>query len=344
MLPAASHRGLGVSGATDTARAPIPGWAPVIVALSFIGAVALPLATYTAALALFGLAHVLSELRYVDHRFGARLRGGLLGPLLLLIAAAALARLGGMAGWFGRGTAAMLELLAGAALLLVVLRVGEGWAARLLAGGLGLLLILGAWVAPFTALVVFAVAHNVTPMALLAERFAAPQDRAAGRPVLVAAGIALILLPLLIATGLPYDAFAALGLVDPDATLFQGGDLLQNFGAYVPSAWWEEDWALHAFSASVFAQCMHYVAVIGVLPRLIGPGDRPVLPWPTARQFGWAVLAAGGALAAGFALDYALARRIYAIAALVHAWLEIPILVLVVAALSAAARPVRARH
>ncbi len=105
-----------------------------------------------------------------------------------------------------------------------------------------------------------------------------------------------------------------------------------NLGVYVPSAWWEDDWALHAFSASVFAQCMHYVAVIGVLPRLIEPGDRPVLPWPSARHFGWAVAAAGGALALCFAVDYGLARRVYAIAALVHAWLEIPILVLVVAA------------
>jgi len=300
--------------------------------VSFFGAVALPLATYTAALALFGLAHVLSELRYVDHRFGARLRGGLLLPILLLIAAAALARLGGMAGWLGRDTAAGLELAFGAGLLAVVLRRGGGWAGRLLAGALGLALVTGAWAAPFLALVIFSVAHNVTPLALLAERFAAPRDRARRRRVLAVASLALIGLPLLIATGLPYGVLAAYGLAYPEATLFPGGDLSMNLGVYVPSAWWEEDWALHAFSASVFAQCMHYVAVIGVLPRLIGPGDRPVLPWPPARRFGWAVIVAGGALAAGFALDYGMARRIYAIAALVHAWLEIPILVLVVAA------------
>lgn len=324
-------------------RSILPAWAPAAAVLAFAGAVALPLATYTTALALFGLAHVLSELRYVDHRFGARLRGGLLAPVVALIAAAAMARLGGMTGWLGRGTAAGLELLAGAALLVVVLRAGGGWPGRLLAGGLGALLLLGAWAAPFTALVVFSIAHNVTPLALLAERFAAPGDRAEGRRVLAAAGVALIGLPLLIATGLPYAAFAWMGLADPDATLFQGGDLIQNFGVYVPSAWWEEEWALHAFSASVFAQCMHYVAVIGVLPRLIGPGDRPVLPWPSARRFGWAMAAAGAALAVAFAVDYGAARRLYAIAALVHAWLEIPILVLVVAAFSAA-RPAPARR
>lgn len=314
-----------------------------MVVLSFLGAVALPLATYTTALALFGLAHVLSELRYVDHRFGARLRGGLLWPILALIALAALARIAGMAGWTGRATAAALELAAGAALLAVVLRQGGGWPGRLLAGGLGLLLILSAWAAPFTALIVFSVLHNVTPLALLAERFAAPADRAAGRRVLAAAGFALIALPLLIATGLPFLALEQAGLVDPDASWFRAGDLVQNLGAYVPSAWWEEEWALHAFSASVFAQCMHYVAVIGVLPRLIGDADRPVLPWPPARRFALAVALAGAALAVGFAVDYGVARRIYAVAALIHAWLEIPILVLVVAAFSAA-RPAPARH
>jgi hypothetical protein len=46
------------------------------VAAIFLAAVALPLATYTAALAMFGLAHVGSELRYVDYRFGSRLPGG----------------------------------------------------------------------------------------------------------------------------------------------------------------------------------------------------------------------------------------------------------------------------
>ena len=44
-----------------------------------------PLATYTVTLAVFGLPHVLSELRYVDRRFGRRLDRRFLLPILLLL-------------------------------------------------------------------------------------------------------------------------------------------------------------------------------------------------------------------------------------------------------------------
>jgi hypothetical protein len=50
-------------------RAPFAPTAAVLALTAvFFSAVALPLATYTTALALFGLAHVGSELRYVDYR------------------------------------------------------------------------------------------------------------------------------------------------------------------------------------------------------------------------------------------------------------------------------------
>src|ERR1700733_11190144 len=72
--------------------------AGAFVAVAFVVTVALPLATYTTALALFGVAHVLSELSYVDRRFGARLgadkalRIGL--PILVAVIARAAATLG----------------------------------------------------------------------------------------------------------------------------------------------------------------------------------------------------------------------------------------------------------
>src|SRR5262245_38151617 len=59
----------------------------------FVAAVALPLATYTTALALFGFAHVGSELRYVDYRFGGRLPGGLVVWLFAPLGAAVAVRL-----------------------------------------------------------------------------------------------------------------------------------------------------------------------------------------------------------------------------------------------------------
>src|SRR5437660_10670865 len=68
-------------------------------AVTFTSAVALPLATYTTALAVFGLAHVGSELRYVDYRFGSRLRGSFGLWLGLPLAMAFVARLAGMMDW-----------------------------------------------------------------------------------------------------------------------------------------------------------------------------------------------------------------------------------------------------
>jgi hypothetical protein len=44
-----------------------------------------PLAAYSVALAAFGLPHVLSELRYVDRRFGRRLERGLVVTVLAML-------------------------------------------------------------------------------------------------------------------------------------------------------------------------------------------------------------------------------------------------------------------
>ena len=57
-------------------------------------AVVAPLATYTVTLAVFGLPHVLSELRYVDRRFGRRLERCFLIPMAVLLPAIATIRAG----------------------------------------------------------------------------------------------------------------------------------------------------------------------------------------------------------------------------------------------------------
>jgi hypothetical protein len=95
----------------DLPRRPamIAGIGVLLVAI-FASAVAMPLATYTTALALFGLAHVGSELRYVDHRFGGRLRGGLGLWLGAPLALAFLARLTGIMEWAPDRVSLVIEL------------------------------------------------------------------------------------------------------------------------------------------------------------------------------------------------------------------------------------------
>ncbi len=311
------------------------GVAGLGLAAVFVACVALPLATYTLALACFGLAHVGSELRYLDLRFGARLGAAWAGRLAALLGLAAAARLLAMLGALPWGVALPAELGCVVLALLPLLRAGGprrgpargpgGGPARWLAAGLVAALLLGAALAPFLALLVLSVTHNLTPLGFLAERLRG----AARRRALLWGGIGFVGLPLLIATGLPFGWLAAAGLVAPEAAVFpSAGGLTQNLGAYVPAFGLGSDWALPAFSASVFAQCMHYVAVLGVLPRLVPGAASALLRWPSPPRFALALAAAGAALLLGFVLDYGVARKVYALAALLHAWAELPVLLL----------------
>ena len=301
----------------------MPALALLAIVAIFLAAVALPLATFTIVLALFGPAHVVSELRYLDHRFGARLGPARVLSLALLLSAAMATRLLGTLGVLPPAPMAATEIALAAAAVLTL--VPSGGAVRWSAAALALVLVAGATMAPLLTLLILAVTHNLTPLGFLAERLRGPERRRA----MLLGSIGFIAIPLLIASGMPFAVLAALGWVAPEAAVFpSAGTLDGNLGAYVPSWAVGEGWALNAFSASVCAQCRHYVAVIGVLPALIPAGSAPILPWPTTRRFFAALIALGGAIALGFSFDYGIARHVYAVAALLPAWLELPLLLL----------------
>ncbi|MFT5687095.1 MAG: hypothetical protein ACI8RZ_008052, partial [Myxococcota bacterium] len=135
--------------------------------------------------------------------------------------------------------------------------------------------------------------------------------------------------PLLIASGLPGRL---LGVAWQELTVLPTGGLADNLGAYIPYALHRESWAVSAFSAFVFAQCMHYATVIKVLPQ-IAPGGRgadAVVGLSRIPRRGWVVgvvvLSAAGFI--GYTMDFREARNWYAIIAAVHAWVEVPVLLL----------------
>jgi hypothetical protein len=294
--------------------------------------VAFPLATYTAVIALFGLAHVLSEVNYLDRRFGAQLTGGLLPRLGAPILAAVAARGAALLGLVSPATDAACEVAAAAALVWGVVPCLRHRSAAAAAAGVAL--AGSAVFAPFQVLLALAILHNLTPLGFVAEA-----TRCGERwRILAALAVPFVLLPLLIATGLPGRLLAGLGLGDPEAGLFAAaGPLVLNLGAYVPPALISSAWALPAFSACVFAQIMHYAAVIFIYPRLLrGAPVRTLLPWPRRPAAAIAVCAA--ALAIGFCFDYGAARKFYALAALMHAWIEIPLLLLLLGGWPAAQR------
>jgi len=324
------------------ASRPAPPAIGALIGFGFAGAaamvtVALPLLTYTTSLALFGIAHVLSELHYIDRRFAGRLGTGVAwrigAPIGLAVAAVA----AGSIGLLPPRLTVTIEL--GAAVMLVAGALAPMRRRRGFGVVIGLLLAAGAIGAPFQLLLVLAILHNLTPLGFFAE--ALPD--AVRRRALILAAIPLIGLPLLIATGLPFELLARLGLTLPEARFLASGPLALNLGVYVPAGLVSTDWALHAFSAAVFAQIMHYTAVIGFLPRLLDKAPaRGVAPWPQGRWLVAGIAALAGAFTLTFVVDFRLARQLYGMAALAHGWIEIPVLLLAWGGGFAVAQPAKA--
>ncbi|PWR19583.1 hypothetical protein [Zavarzinia compransoris] len=294
-------------------------------------AAAMPLAVYTVLLAGFGLAHVMAEFAYVDRRFGRRLGRGQVVACVGLLALAALWRALGVFHVMAVEPALVLELGTVVVLILAVAAPG-GPRAAALALAAALPLALATALAPFETAVILSIGHNFTPLGLLWEGL--PRRRRAFGMGLALAGF--VGLPLLVASGLPR---ALLGLGIEGADPLGTGGIARHLHVYVPRALAGGPSAVDLFAASVVAQGAHYVAVIGILPRLLPGQAKGFLPWPRLPLF--AALIAGASLAGfiGFLDDFAGTRGLYGIVASVHAWIELPLLVLIAGGLQASSRP-----
>jgi hypothetical protein len=290
-------------------------------------AVVAPLLVYSAALAMFGAAHVLSELRYVDRRFGRRLGipyAAAIGPLL---AGAVAARAGGVSGFLDPQTAMMLELSFVVALALSAAK--GGLLQQALAVGIALALGVATLVSPFDTAISLSILHNLTPLAFLWE-ISRPGSRLR---VMAVALFAFIGLPLLVATGVPRLALAAVGFVAPSIDPFGAGPLANHLYVYVPPPLQDSGAAIDLFAASVVAQCAHYAAVIFVLPAMLAANDPEavgLVAWPRGRIF-WAILIFLSSIVVWrFSIGFVSARALYGIAASLHAWVEIPLIIIAI--------------
>jgi hypothetical protein len=286
----------------------------------------IPVATYLILLALFGFAHVLTELRYVDGRFSSRLGPMLLPGILGLIAMIAIVRSGVIAGLVPVTLGIGIEIAIGAGLAALAAVVSP--ARPILIGALVLLFAVMAIASPLHALMTMALLHNLTPLGFFAE--ALPPREA--RTVVGGLTIPFLIIPLFIATGVPREAMMA--VADVSATWVPlAGPAARHYGAFLPPEVANMSWAIDAFAAAVFAQIMHYLAVIVVLPRVAKARrltGETLVPWPR----GLALLGTIGGLCAllflYFMLDYAQAKAVYSTFAAIHAWIEVPILLLAV--------------
>ena len=303
-------------------------------ALCAVAATAAPLLTYTLTLAALGGTD-LAKLRFVEARFAARLGDRLLWGLGgLLLGVVLLRLLRALHLWTG-STSTQAELLVVAGLAALTLPHLAERGARALAVELGVVgaVSVGLLLAPIWTILALAVLHNWTPLGFLADGLPAAERRAG----LVLSALAFGLLPLAIAAGLPGALLAAAGAAAPELSVLPVGALSDHFGAYLHRSHHDAAWAPAAFSALVFAQCMHYAAVLGVLPRIApgGPGaPRAVgLSRIPRGAFVAGVVLLSAVAFVGYAVDFKVARSWYGLAAAVHAWVEVPVLLLALAPL-----------
>jgi len=185
-------------------------------------------------------------------------------------------------------------------------------------------LVFGITRAPVDTLVVLAFLHNTTPVGFLAERLGG----AARRRAMMACAVAFLVVPALIATGVMTRVLGGIGVGSTGAGWLGVGTLLDNAAAFVPS-FVGSAYTADLFRCAAYLQCLHYAVVLIVLPRLgagATPGGR--VAWPALQPFIVWVAALGVLLSILFAVAFNDARAIYGVFAAVHAWIEIPVLLL----------------
>jgi hypothetical protein len=305
-----------------------PRWLwPLWIAVSILSVAAVsvaPIAAFVLMISAFGLPHVLYELRYVDERFSARISPAPLAAIGALIALIAAARI-----------ANGMHLLMGEAFLWIELGLGAALAFtatavmprnKLLGGAIGAAFALGAIFAPIPTFLIWAWLHNLTPLGFVAEITEGDERRR----WLLMLSVPFFVLPALVATGVFHQLANAFFRVAELQwmSMFGAGD--KPLLSFLPP----NSWDLNLFSAAVVAQSMHYVAVIVLLPHLLRAkqpaAPSTVVPWPSWPVF-TAAVAAIAALAFGiYAVNYTDARAAYGVAAAIHAWIELPILLLAI--------------
>ncbi|MBD2205974.1 hypothetical protein H6G33_13970 [Calothrix sp. FACHB-1219] len=304
-----------------------------LVLLSAILSVAFPLATYTLTLATFGLTHVLTELHYVENRFSqrliTRLRISISQLLLIIISLRSLQVFGLIPTWVS--IPLELSCVVGLVILVIPILVKKDWRLGIVGTVLAAGIALGIFFSPTLTLLLFAVLHNLTPVGFIAEKLrGSNRDRA-----LLACVIVFILIPLLILSGIPYKLLSSLNLVEWEFSLLPVGGIEAHLGVFVPKQLHNQIIAIHAFSAAVFLQSMHYAVVIGVLPtsedsKQSRTNNSIFIGYPR-KYFTWFIILFSTLLFIGFTIAFNNARAVYGIVAAIHAWVEIPILLLALA-------------
>ncbi len=289
-------------------------WSVAIVSVSAGSAIAWPFTTYALTLATFGIAHVAIELRYIDSRFYQRFGDKIEIKLLQLVLAIALLRVGSIAGIIPSQIAYLLELSCG--LGLIAIASYRLWTIERLRGaiglGLGCLLGMGIIADPIATSTIFAIFHNLTPVGFIIERQGVKMKRV---PIICAAIFGLMPLAILWCRLFPIVRLP----------LEQNHSYLS---AFIAPAWQQFPIAQPLFAAVVFLQCMHYATVIGLFSQWTPTLANTRSTWLSAKYFYLLLAGISIGFFIAFQHSFVLTRAYYGIIASIHAWIEIPLLLL----------------
>ncbi len=273
----------------------------------------MPLILYLFALMLFGLPHVLWEFNWVRQTYGAKVPPALWWSWGIILGLQASVRLAVWLGWVDAELSLYTDILSLVALFAVVILVLLRSSLRLPFFSLSVLIAIGSGLiaALYTQnivalLVILAIAHNFTPLLLVptSQHFAQLPSR---RVLLSLFSLPLLLLGLSLAIPLP--------ATPSDLWMPSEAQWLQQ---YAPQ------WGSGLLSAIILAQCLHYYSVLRLMPTTLNTALPPIA------GFAWQLwaLALSMLLSVYFLYDFTQARQLYAVASGVHAWLELPLIAL----------------
>jgi hypothetical protein len=294
-----------------------------LVTLAAVASLLFPIETYVTTLSSFGIAHVLIELRYIDTEYFQILKRrydqSLLFWIVNLLLAIAVCRCLIILGWVPDFIGLVLELIGGFGLVVLAVRLllRESWPLFdrkiLLRQGFGVaiaaLFLVGLCQSPVTTLVILAIIHNLTPIGFIHDR---RQSSGSNR---VATALIFGVLPLIV-FGMRY-----LG-----SSWFSNNVGSPHLATFVPPAWQQLSIALPLFAAVTFCQCMHYAAVLGLFSQWTRSRAESLIPWPDHYAFYGIVGLTSGLFFLAFQTSFFTTRIFYGVFASIHAWVEIPLL------------------
>lgn len=296
------------------------------VAASLLVSTAAPMATAVVGLILFGVLHNLLEIRYVVGRFSSLLTPPFLYLLATLVGAVAVSRLlSGVA----PGPARLAEIVLGYAILAAAAQHGLDGRRRVTAW---VLLALGAAVSlafPAYHFLALTHLHNLVPLFFLwdwSRRIASPRGRRAFRAVQV---LWAVVVPVVLLAGLvPWALSAHPGMV---SSVVGDG---QSFLASVTPPGAAGPIAVRVLVVFAFAQTMHYVVWVALLPRVAPDASAAFearVPWATGPRLWAAGFVAAAVFAVLFGVDFDQGKTLYAALASCTTYLELPVLLVLLA-------------